>query len=317
MDYDKILIAVGGNANKVPIPGIDGKNVFLLRTAADQEKIKKQAAESKTGVIIVGSGFIGSESAAALKKEYKGNLKVSMIGGEEFPLELCLGKEVGRMMHQQHTSNGVNLHMKAMVKQITHDSDGKANGVILSDGTKVEGDMVIVGAGVTPATKFLERTETGVKLDNRGGIICDPFLQSSNKDIFAAGDVCSFPYWQTGNRIRIEHWNNALEQGSHAAFNMLDKYVPFANVPFFWTRHYDKSIQYIGYTTSYDEVHITGDVSANKFLCYYIKDGKIAAVSGQGMANDLITLYECMSQGKLPEIGDIKDGSVTFEGLRK
>ena len=121
--------------------------------------------------------------------------------------------------------------------------------VTLKDGTTVNVDFVIMGTGIKPNTEFLDRNQ--ITLDERGGIVCDPFLNTSNQDVFAAGDVASFPYWQTGEQVRIEHWVNALDQGSYAAFNMLGKLAPFANIPFFWTRHYNKSIQYAGYATSF------------------------------------------------------------------
>jgi NADPH-dependent 2,4-dienoyl-CoA reductase/sulfur reductase-like enzyme len=177
--------------------------------------------------------------------------------------------------------------------------------------------MVIVGTGIAPATKFLEREETGIKLDAQGAVICDPFLQSTAPDIYAAGDVCSFPYWQTGKQTRVEHWINALDQGSYAAFNMMGKFVPYGNIPFFWTRHYNKSLQYVGHCTSYDNVHIDGDVMAGKFIAYYIKDNKIQAVSGQGRSADLLTMFELFNQSKMPPASEIIEGYETPQTLRR
>ena len=242
MDYDKLVIATGGTARKPPIPGIDSEFVYFLRSAKDQEKIKQRAKEVKKGVAIIGSGFIGSEAASALKMQYKDQFDVHMIGMEEFPLELALGKQVANMIAREHKEAGVKLYMQNGVKEIIKDQDGNVKAVLLNDGQQFEVDMVIVGTGIAPATKFLQREETGIKLDAQGAIICDPFLQSSAPDIFAAGDVCSFPYWQTGKQTRVEHWINALDQGSYAAFNMLGKFIPYGNTPFFWTRHYNKSL---------------------------------------------------------------------------
>jgi len=129
--------------------------------------------------------------------------------------------------------------MNSEVSEITKDAKGKVTGVVLADGKKLSVDMVVLGAGVTPRTAFLARTECGIKRDESGAVVCDPFLQSSQKDIFAAGDVCSFPYWQTGRQTRVEHWSNALDQGTYAAYNMLGKCVPFGNTSFYWTQHYD------------------------------------------------------------------------------
>lgn len=143
-----------------------------------------------------------------------------MIGKEEHPLQTALGPELGAMMSMVHKKWGVNLHMKNKVAEILKDKDGNVESVKLEDGTIIEADCVIVGAGVSPATKFLERTDNGIKVDARGAVVCDPFLQTSNKDIFAAGDVASFPFWMTGKQVRIEHWVNALEQGETVAHSM-------------------------------------------------------------------------------------------------
>ena len=197
IDYDKILIATGGEARTPPIPGLDAKYVYTLRNHQDQENIKERIPEVKQSIVIIGSSFIGSEAAASIKMKQK-DIEVHMIGMEEYPLELALGKEIGKMMAQQHRENGVKLHMKAGVKEVTKNQYGNVSGVILADGTKIDANMVIVGTGIAPSTKFLQRTETGIKTDKMGAIVCDPFLQSSIPDIYAAGDVCSFPYWQTG-----------------------------------------------------------------------------------------------------------------------
>ena len=151
------------------------------------------------------------------------------------------------------------MHMKNGCKEITKDADGNVNGVILDDGTKLDVSMVIVGTGIEPSTQFLKRTDTGIKLDKTGAIITDVFFETSVKDIFAAGDVASFPFWQSGEQIRIEHWITALEMGQHVAHNMQGKYKTYNKTPFFWSTHYNKTTQYIGHCTDYDEVYLVGE----------------------------------------------------------
>lgn len=104
----------------------------------------------------------------------------------------------------------------------------------------MEADLLVVGAGVRPATEFLK--DSGIEMDKMGGVVCDPFLNTSDKDIYAAGDIASYPYWPTGGRCRTEHWIAALDMGTYAAFNMLGKMSPYSSIPFFWTRHYNKSL---------------------------------------------------------------------------
>jgi len=125
------------------------------------------------------------------------------------------------MMGAAHSAAGVCSHIGAGLKEILEDENKNVTGVVLTDGTTLDVDMVIIGAGITPATKFLAREETGVKLDAQGAVVTDAFLQTDNKDIFAAGDVASFPLWMTGKQTRIEHWVHALEQGEQVAHCML------------------------------------------------------------------------------------------------
>lgn len=131
-------------------------------------------------------------------------------------------------------------------------------------------------------------------MDKNGGIRVSPFMQSSDEHIFVAGDIASFPLWHTGDQARIEHWITAQDQGSHAAFNMLGKMVPYGNIPIFWTNHYMKGMMYVGNAMKYDEVHVDGEPRDNKFVAYYIKDDKVLAASAQGRSKDILTIYEAM-----------------------
>jgi apoptosis-inducing factor 3 len=220
------------------LPGVDLKNIFVLRTHNDQEGIKAKAAQAKK-VVIVGGGFIGSETASALKGKYKDDQEVHLLYVQDVLLTNQIGKEVGRGVENEHKTNGVVLHPNSRVSEF-RGKDGAVSSVVLSDGRELEADLVILGVGVLPATKFLEGS--GIQLDKVGAVVVDPFLQTTAKDVYAAGDIASFPYWVNGRQTRIEHYNVAMDQGSHAAFNMLGKMVPFGNIPFFWTRHYNKSI---------------------------------------------------------------------------
>jgi NADPH-dependent 2,4-dienoyl-CoA reductase/sulfur reductase-like enzyme len=250
--YDKLCIATGTSPFRPRVQGIDYKNVFVLRSHNDQEQIKKLAATAKK-VVILGSGFIGSESASSLKLQYKDAMEVSIVSMEAVPFQRQFGLEVGKMFLAEHEKNGVKMFMSKKLKEIRGEGD-QAKTVVLEDGTEIEADLVLVGTGVLPATKFLEGS--GIQLDKWGGVVCDPFLQTSVKDVYAAGDIASYPYWATGQRMRIEHYMTAMDQGSYSAFNMLGKMVPFGNVPFFWTRNYNKAVQYIGNASDYDEVYI-------------------------------------------------------------
>lgn len=262
---------------------------------------------------VLGGGFIGSESAAALKLQFKDQQDVHMIYMEKFPMARQLGDSVGEYLASEHAKHGVRLYPQRKVAEIKGNGR-RATAVVLDDGSEIQADLVLVGAGVLPATKFLEGS--GVQLDRWGAVVCDPFLQSSAKDVFAAGDICSYPYWLTGQQQRIEHYVSAMDQGSHAAFNMMGKLVPFGTVPFYWTRHYNKSIQYAGFAAEYDEVHITGSLDEGKFVAFYAKDGKVRAVAGSMQSAAVLTFMEAMHQNLMPSLADLKSGKETWETVR-
>jgi NADPH-dependent 2,4-dienoyl-CoA reductase/sulfur reductase-like enzyme len=213
-----------------------------------------------------------------------------MICEFDHPLEPIMGTRFGEILTKEHTKAGVKIHAKAKVTELRTNEAGNVTQVVLSNGTVVDTDLVILGTGVRPNTQFLKGV---VEMNPDGGLVCDPFLETSAKGVFAAGDIASYPYWPSGSRIRTEHWNTALDQGTHAAFNMLNKYVPYGSIPFFWTRHYNKTCHYVGNGAGSKEVHFVG--TDDSFLAYYISENdKVLAVAGMGQPKATLTFLEAM-----------------------
>ena len=181
-----MCIATGGSAVKPPIPGAHHNGVFTIRNEEDQRIVREQAKFCKS-VVVVGASFIGSESAAALKNKYKADLDVYLVAPEEFPLQRVLGDEVGKMMTNEHLKKGVRLTMQRGVKELKDDGNGNVKSVVLDTGDEIECQMVILGTGIRPNTKFLH--DSGIQLAKDGGVVVDPFLSSSDPNIYAAGDV--------------------------------------------------------------------------------------------------------------------------------
>ena len=158
---------------------------------------------------------------------------------------------------------------------------GKVDKVVLHTGDIIEADMVVVGAGAELNDEMAK--EAGLKMDHKvGGVKTNPFMQTSNQDIFAAGDLASFPSWYVGENIRSEHWTTGIDQGTSAAFNMLGKMIPYGNVPF-WTQKtmaINEGMQFVGHADSWDTIHIDGSINDKKFIAYYIKDNKVLGALG-------------------------------------
>lgn len=232
-------------------------------------------------------------------------------------MERYFGYDVGAMLLNEHEKNGVKIYAGKDVSKISYKAgkNGEVSAVVLENGHELKADLVVIGAGIELNTQIA--IDAGLSMDKNGGISTNPFLQSSDPNIFAAGDIASFPSWHTGSNIRVEHWINAQDQGTYAAFNMLGKMTPYGNVPFFWTNHYGKGMSYVGNATTWDEIHIDGVPRANKFIAYFIKDNKVLAACHQGRGGDLLTVFEAMGQNVMPSADKIKSGEETPESMRK
>ena len=252
--YDALLLATGGVPRQLEMPGAQWPNVFTLRSADDADAIIG-AALPASRVVVIGTGFIGMEAAAALTKR---GLAVTVVGHGSIPLMRQLGPEIGGMLRQAHEEQGVVFRLGR--KPVRLEGDGRVQSVVLDDGEALPADLVLVGLGVKPATDILQ----GVKLNADGSVSTDRRLQVT-EGFYAAGDVARFPDWRDGSAIRIEHWRLAEQHGRVAAHNMAGRGVEFAGMPFFWSEQFDLFFQYVGHAESWDELIVHGDLAGRNF----------------------------------------------------
>lgn len=253
--FSALLIATGSSPVRLPVPGADLPTVHYLRTLDDSKAIIAATQHGKRAVVI-GASFIGLEVAAALRER---NVAVTVIAPESLPLERVLGVELGRMIQALHESKGVTFKLGSGVKAITTDA------VELADGTSLPADFVVVGVGVRPEVSLAK--DAGLNVDN--GIVVSATLETSAPGIFAAGDVASWPDPRVG-QIRVEHWVVAERQGQTAARNMLGANKPFTLTPFFWSRHYDLTINYVGHSMRDDKRRVDGDPMMHDCTVTYV-----------------------------------------------
>lgn len=277
VSYDQVLVATGSRNRRLPIPGLDLEGVYDLRTLADCDRIRSEAAPGRRAAL-VGMGFIGSEVAASLRQM---GVDVSVVEAFRLPLLRVLGEEVGRVMEGIHRDHGVEMFFEDTVASF--EGAGRVERVTTKGGRSVPCDFAVVGVGVEPVTDLL--AGTGVEIEN--GVVVDEYCRTNVPGICAAGDVTSHYHPVFQRRIRVEHWQNALKQGPAAARSMLGKGEPYDEVHWFWSDQYDYNLQYAGFATEWDSLVVRGSMEERKFVAFYLEDGRVLASVAINRGKDL------------------------------
>ncbi len=264
-DYDAALIATGGEAQPLDIPGAVLSNVFVLRSREDAARID-EAAKSAACAVIIGDSFIGLEAASALRQR---GLVVQVVSRHQVPLAAQLGKRIGAAIRQLHEDNGVIFHSNT--EPVCLDGHGAVSTVLLKNGKRLAADLVIMGVGVKPATGFVH----GVDKAEDQSLNADSQLQVA-PGLWAAGDNVTFAWQQ--QPTRIEHWRVAQQLAVLAARNMLGDTQVYADVPFFWTYHFHKTFEVLGRAQQWNRLHVEGDLQRHAFIALLCHDEQVEAV---------------------------------------
>ncbi|MGD8213698.1 NAD(P)/FAD-dependent oxidoreductase [Aestuariimicrobium sp. Y1814] len=264
--YDKLLLATGATPRRYELADQSGARVRYLRTLEDAADLKRHL---RGRVLVVGAGWIGLEIAAAIRAA---DGRVVVTEAAPLPLARVVGPEIATAFADLHRAHGVDLRLSTTVTDINHQGDQTI--VRLSDGTEVSVDLIVVGIGAVPRAELA--VAAGLDCDN--GVLVDATLRASDPDVFAAGDVANHDHPGLG-RLRVEHWDNAIEQGKHAARTILGGSAPYERMPYFFTDQYDLGMEYLGHVgrDGYDEVRIVGDLAGLVFSAYWTKGDRVLA----------------------------------------
>jgi apoptosis-inducing factor 3 len=268
LTYGALLVATGAEPVRLDVPGASSPRVHYLRSFADSRAIIA-ALSRGTRAAVIGASFIGLEVAASLRAR---KIETHVIAPMARPLEHVMGPEMGDFIRRLHESHGVVFHLGESVVSIGD------RAVTLTSGASVPADVVIVGIGVRPVTDWL--AAGGVETDK--GVTVNEFLETNQPHVYAAGDLARWPDRHTGEHIRVEHWVVAERMGQTAARNILGQREFFDAVPFFWSQHYDVSINYIGHATKWDTIERSGDLDQQDSTVRFVRDGRTMAIATIG-----------------------------------
>jgi 3-phenylpropionate/trans-cinnamate dioxygenase ferredoxin reductase subunit len=286
LPYDALLLATGSSARRLEIPGADLAGIHYLRNVEDADGIRAAAMEA-AAIVVIGGGWLGTEVAASLRQLGR---EVTLVAPPPQPLERILGPEVAGVYRRLHEENGTRLVIGRVARL---EGDGTVEAVSLVDGTRIGADMVVAGVGAEP--RIAMARDAGLTLRD-GGVEVDAYLQTSAPGVFAAGDIANEWHPRFGSHVRVEHWDNAKEQGKSVAANILGAGKEYDRTPYFYSDQFDLGMEYRGLADGWDDVVIRGSLEAREFDAFWLKDGRVIAAMNANRWDDAAELQDLVDR---------------------
>lgn len=300
---DRFLIATGARARRVP--GVDGERVVYLRGVDDADAL---ASRLRPGgrVVIVGAGFVGSEVASTARAMGADSV-VLEAGG--VPLERVLGRQMGEVCAAVQREHGVDLRSGEPVTAVEETSCGVL--VTTAGGLRVEGDVVVMAVGAVPNTDVARRS--GLSVAN--GVLVNEYCRTSVEGIYAAGDVANHLHPLFGRWLRVEHFDNANQQGTAAAKNLLGRASAYDNPHWFWSDQFGVNLQHCGHADRWDRLVIRGRVDERDFIAFYLTDGVLRAAFAIDRGGDIFAAKDLIAGRATPDPLLLADEDVDLADL--
>jgi len=303
--YSRLLVATGCDVRKLTVPGGDLPGIHYLRTVRESARLAGQIGRAQH-VVVVGGGFVGSEAAASARALGR---DVTLLEAAPVPLERALGAKMGAVSAEIHREHGVDLRLSCALREFR--GHGCVEEVVLSDGGTIRCDLVVVGIGVVPAVSWLEGS--GIACDD--GVTVNEFTETNRPDVYAAGDVANTWNPLFSERMRVEHLENAQNQGAAAGKVMAgvrDAYLP---VPYFWSDQYDLTYQYVGHARGDDLVVVRGDIAKRSFTTFYVRADRVRAALSIGRPRELMAARRLVQSGRRVTPAVLADEQADLDAL--
>lgn len=290
--YDALLLATGSAPRHIPVSGAGLAGVHLLRNIADVERIRADLASARS-LVIIGAGYIGLEVAGTAREM---GLAVTLLEQTNRVLSRVTAPQISAFYESEHTTQGVRVICGAEVRAL-EGSQGRVRTVVCEDGSAHEADVVLVGIGVGPRDDLAQ----AAGLDCLNGIVVDQHCRTSDPNIYAAGDCTSHPSIHYGRHVRLESVDNAFEQASSAALNILGMPTPHDKVPWFWSDQYDLKMIIVGLSQGYDEAITRGSPASRSFSVCYLREGELIAVDTVNAPKDQMAARKLVAARARPD----------------
>jgi NADPH-dependent 2,4-dienoyl-CoA reductase/sulfur reductase-like enzyme len=295
--FEKLIVATGARVRTLDLPGSDLAGVHYLRTLEDSKRIRRDMESAKQAVVI-GGGFIGMEVTSVLAQN---EVRTTMVLLEDRIWKRFFTPAMSRFFEDYFTARGVRFAKNNKV--VKFNGADSVQSALLQTGESAPCDIVVAGIGVTPVIEPL--ANSGIEV--RDGVVVNEYLETSQRDIYAAGDVASYYDVLFGKHRRAEHWDNAVSQGQHCARILSGERAPFVHVPYFFSDVFDLSYEFWGDSTGAEEIVERGDLSSSSFSVWWLRQGRLVAAFTMNRPDEereaaprLIQSKESVSAATLP-----------------
>jgi 3-phenylpropionate/trans-cinnamate dioxygenase ferredoxin reductase component len=306
LPYDALLLATGSRPRQLPVPGSELAGVYTLRTVADADRIRAACAPGAR-LVVIGGGYIGLEVAATLRGL---GMEVTVLEMAERVMSRVTCRQVSAFYEAEHTRHGVRIRCNEQVRALRGDAaSGRVRAVLTEGGDEYPAEVVIVGVGVAPADELARAA--GLECEN--GVVTDAHCRTSDEAIYAAGDCASHLNRLYGRHLRLESVDNAFEQGTTVAINLLGTPTPHDKLPWFWSDQFDLKLIIVGVAHGYDTTVVRGSPASRSFSVCYLRGGELIAIDSINTPKDQMAARKLIAAHARPNVDKLADAGVALK----